>query len=153
MQNEDRTGTRESALKLLEETRQNYLIDAWTAAGYCFILFMGLCGFITFFNLVDGFWLNFIAWLALFLMALLGFPALIVRDVFSIKKEVLTHAVQLNEIRKGSGDIGPYQEMLIEKIADRTGMPVLLVGWLVRRGKVMLDARCATPANPEVAGM
>lgn len=32
MQNEDRTGTRESALKLLEETRQNYLIDARTAA-------------------------------------------------------------------------------------------------------------------------
>lgn len=120
---------------------------------YCFILFMVLCGFITFSNLVDGFWPNFIAWLTLILVALLGLPALVVRDLFSIKKEVLTHAVQINEIRKGGGDIGPYQEMLIEKIADRTGMPELFVGWLVRRGKVMLDARRATPANPEVAGM
>lgn len=60
---------------------------------------------------------------------LLTIPVKIYLDYREIREQVL----QLNEVRKGQGDLTPYLGILVEKVADKTGMPAMLVEFVVSR--------------------
>ncbi|KQN62127.1 hypothetical protein [Pseudomonas sp. Leaf58] len=76
--------------------------------------------------LVDG-WLPTVAFVLVLGTALFSIPVRVYLDYREIREQVL----QLNEVRKGQGDLTPYLGMLAEKIAEKTGMPSLLVEFVV----------------------
>lgn len=54
-------------------------------------------------------------------------PVKIYLDYREIREQVL----QLNEARKGQADLTPYLGILAEKVAEKTGMPAMLVEFVV----------------------
>lgn len=58
---------------------------------------------------------------------LMTIPVKIYLDYREIREQVL----QLNEVRKGQGDLTPYLGILAEKVAEKTGMPAMLVEFVV----------------------
>lgn len=92
----------------------------------------------TWFTLIwcsDG-WLP-IAGFALVVTALIAtIPVLLYLDY----REIREHVVQLNEVRKGQGDATAYIDMLVEKVAEKSGLPSFLVGFIVKRSQKSIDA-------------
>ncbi|MDT8924742.1 hypothetical protein RBE51_18270 [Pseudomonas taiwanensis] len=76
--------------------------------------------------LAEG-WLPTMAFVLVLGTALFSIPVRIYLDYREIREQVL----QLNEVRKGQGDLTPYLGILAEKIAEKTGMPSLLVEFVV----------------------
>ncbi|MFK4135987.1 hypothetical protein ACI2KR_27435 [Pseudomonas luteola] len=50
-------------------------------------------------------------------------------------REIKLHLLQVYEISKGKGDVSPYVGMAIEKVAEKTGIPVFMVTFLMSMGK------------------
>lgn len=92
----------------------------------------------TWFTLIwcwDG-WLP-LAGFALVMTALIAtIPVLLYLDY----REIREHVVQLNEVRKGQGDVTAYIDMLVEKVAEKSGLPSFLVGFIVKRSQKSIDA-------------
>lgn len=82
----------------------------------------------------DG-WL--IAGFALVMAALIvTIPLLLYLDY----REIREHVVQLNEVRKGQGDATAYIDMLVEKVAEKSGLPSFLVAFIVKRSQKSIEA-------------
>jgi hypothetical protein len=82
----------------------------------------------------DG-WLP-VAGFALVMVALIvTIPVLLYLDY----REIREHVVQLNEVRKGQGDATAYIDMLVEKVAEKSGLPSFLVGFIVKRSQQSIE--------------
>jgi hypothetical protein len=83
----------------------------------------------------DG-WLP-IAGFALVMVALIvTIPLLLYLDY----REIRDHVIQLNEVRKGQGGATAYIDMLVEKVAEKSGLPSFLVAFIVKRSQKSIEA-------------
>ena len=87
------------------------------------------CLWIALIWMADG-WLPVGGFALVVATALLSIPVHVHRDYRDIRQQLLL----LNEARKGQGDFMPFLGVFVAKIAEKTGMPALLVEFMVRRG-------------------
>lgn len=88
--------------------------------------FLATCLWLSLIWIEDG-WLPIAGFFLVLAVALFSVPIKMYMDYREIRDQVL----QLNEVCKGQGDLAPYLGILAEKIAEKTGMPALLVEFLV----------------------
>jgi predicted membrane metal-binding protein len=80
----------------------------------------------------------FLIWLQDGLLPIMGFFVVIATLVFSVPvklyydyRDIRSQVLKLNDVRKGQGDLTPYLSVLIEKVAVKTGIPTLVVEFII----------------------